>query len=255
VIFTLPTFNVPFFRKLRPSGSISRLTRIDLDGRSMAVLIDFLISIDIAAVLKEIWLGYYEPISLRDFRSLGIPRLLEAAGTSLRVLDIALANFDVSANASSDVLDTAATPAGNEIDIASFHLDVGHNPGLEQLRLRAQVQPLADYSWIYNSLCNISSTKVNEVYILFDIRRHEPHAAILNEILDVFSPQKYVLIDDLLSSSQFSGLAHVAFSCWAAPGSILPDQLQWYSFLSSMLPKLYARRVLSAAVFVMGHYS
>jgi len=125
---------------------------------------------------------------------------------------------------------------------------------IEEVWLRSQLgaRKSTNCSWMCILVSHISSKKLHTLSLVFDNSR-EPHDITLSQVLDVFESKQYSLIDDLLSTAQFSSLRKVRFQIHAHAEYAMPDEQQWHRALSSRLPNLCARGILGAHVDIP-HY-
>ncbi|GBE80735.1 hypothetical protein SCP_0304540 [Sparassis crispa] len=177
------------------------------------------------ASLRDIKL--YTSVPLQDMETIGLGRLWQAAGASLRLVE-----FGVFANVNLD-----AEKLKNTVE---QHLSLAQNVNLTSLTMGLMVGNDPDYSWLPVFLSQITSREFHE--IIFNVwippQFHgDPNIeGIIQRVLDLIHCN---LIEETLSLTKFAKLQSVTFKI---PRTT--EVWKWDEALLTRLPKLHTRNIL-----------
>jgi len=120
---------------------------------------------------------------------------------------------------------------------------------LEELWIRTPLHSTTDHTWLYKVLSRISSKRLRQLFILFDIR-HLFDETAQAKLWDLAESPDYTWVDNLLSTKQYSCLTHVVFVAWATADGVMPDRQEWMERLSVKFPRMCARGIFQTSVWV-----
>ncbi|KAL6305188.1 hypothetical protein BKA93DRAFT_749313 [Sparassis latifolia] len=212
---------------IRRHGPHTHLTDLHVMGLPASIADIFRVFVDATAGASLRDIKLYTSVPLQDMETIGLGRLWQAAGASLRLVE-----FGVFANVNLD-----AEKLKNTVE---QHLSLAQNVNLTSLTMGLMVGNDPDYSWLPVFLSQITSREFHE--IIFNVwippQFHgDPNIeGIIQRVLDLIHCN---LIEETLSLTKFAKLQSVTFKI---PRTT--EVWKWDEALLTRLPKLHTRNIL-----------